>query len=498
MMLIRADADFRMGSGHVMRCLALAQAWQDGGGRAGLASVGLPPGLTARWTAEGFHVEMLAGGRGPGKDAEQTIALARRLGADWVVADGYQFSADFQRAIKQAGLCLLVLDDSGHAKHYWADLVLNQNLHAEERLYRRREPYTRLLLGTRFALLRREFGKWRGWKREVPEVGRKVLVTLGGSDPDNVTVQVIRAIQQVRMDGLEAIIVAGAGNPHQAELEAEVARCAGAVRLRSSVTDMPELMAWADVAIAAGGATSWERSFMGLPSLVIILADNQQKIAERTKQAGIGRNLGRNQLLSASAVAEALEELLEDKETRAEMALRGPEVVDGLGAARVIREIRDADVWLRPACAEDCRLTWEWANEPVVRAASFTTEAIPWERHQEWFAARLREPTCAFFIAVNRAGVPIGQVRCEVKARVAILSISLDPHFRGNGFGPKMIRKGSQEMFARGQVDRIDAFIRPENQASHRAFEKAGFKKVEETVVWGHPASRLVLEKSSP
>jgi UDP-2,4-diacetamido-2,4,6-trideoxy-beta-L-altropyranose hydrolase len=494
-LVFRADAAIRIGTGHVMRCLALAQAWQDAGGRAILASTGLSAGLHARWAAEGIGLEKLSAEPGSSDDAEQTIAVSRRLGVEWVVLDGYQFAAGFQRAIKQAGLRLLVLDDHGHAEHYWADLVLNQNLNAEETLYCQREPYTRLLLGTRFALLRREFEKWRGWKREIPEIGRKVLVTLGGSDPDHVTGKILAALQQVRIDGLEAVIVAGASNPHQAELKAALAGCGTAMQLRTSVTDMPELMAWADVAVAAGGTTSWERALIGLPSLVVILADNQRAIAEATQQVGIGWNLGAHQRLSVPAVTEALERLLKDAGARARMARRGPELVDGLGAVRVVRELRDADVWLRPVRAEDCRLLWEWANEPTVRASSFTTEAIPWEQHQQWFAARLNDPNCAFFIALNGAGVPIGQVRGDVSDRAAVISISLDPRFRGTGYGTKLIRKGSEILFERGNVDRVHAFIRHGNDASRKAFEKAGFNKVEDTIVRGHAASLLVLRK---
>lgn len=494
-LLFRADADIRMGTGHVMRCLALAQAWQDGDGKASLATACLSPRLEARWTAEGNDLEKVSAEPGTGDDAEQTIALSRRLGAAWVVLDGYHFTASFQRAIKRAGLRLLVLDDFGHAEHYWADLVLNQNLHAEEALYRECEPYTRLLLGTRFALLRREFWKWRGWQRAVPDVARKILVTLGGSDPDDVTGKIIQALQHVRIDGLQVVALAGVSNPHQAELEAMVAGSRAKIDLQSSVTNMPELMAWADLAIAAGGTTSWERALMRLPSLVTILADNQRKMAAAAESAGIGWNLGPGETLSMPAIAQAVERLSNDAGARMRMAQRGPEVVDGLGPERVVRALRDTDVSLRPARAEDCRLVWEWANDPGVRAVSFTTEPIPWERHQEWFANRLNDPSCALLIAVNGTGVPIGQVRGEFDGKVAVISINVDPGFRGTGYGTKLIRKGSEMLFERGNVDRIHAFIRHGNDASHKAFEKAGFQKMEDTVVRGHPASLLVLRK---
>ena len=132
-------------------------------------------------------------------------------------------------------------------------------------MYANREAHTRLLLGTRYVLLRREFWPWRGWRREIPAVARKVLVTLGGGDPDNVTLKVIRALAQVEIEGLEAVVVVGPANPHLEELQAAVKDTPHPIRLESNVTNMPELMAWADVAITAGGSTCWETAFMGLP-----------------------------------------------------------------------------------------------------------------------------------------------------------------------------------------------------------------------------------------
>ena len=110
------------------------------------------------------------------------------------MVDGYQFNADYQRALKAAGFRVLFLDDYGHATHYSADLVLNQNAYANEKMYAARESYTRLLLGTDYCLLRREFSSWRGWKREIAPIGTKILVTMGGSDPENFTTDVVEAL----------------------------------------------------------------------------------------------------------------------------------------------------------------------------------------------------------------------------------------------------------------------------------------------------------------
>src|SRR5262249_6429779 len=120
----------------------------------------------------------------------------------WLVLDGYHFDAAYQQTIRAAGYRLLVIDDMAHLPQYHAAGLLNQKMHATT-LHYHCNPEAALLLGPRYALLRPEFRPWYGWQRSTPEVARKVLVTMGGSDPDNVTLQVVRALQQVGIDGLD-------------------------------------------------------------------------------------------------------------------------------------------------------------------------------------------------------------------------------------------------------------------------------------------------------
>jgi len=169
-LLVRVDSGINIGSGHVMRCLALAQAWQDDAGDVVFVLATESPNAEARLTAEGFEVVYINAKPGSAEDARLTTKLAHKYGASWVVVDGYHFDGDYQKIIKEAGLNLLFIDDYGHADYYPADIVLNQNIHADEDLYRNRASYTKLLLGTRYVLLRREFLRWQGYKREMPDI----------------------------------------------------------------------------------------------------------------------------------------------------------------------------------------------------------------------------------------------------------------------------------------------------------------------------------------
>jgi UDP-2,4-diacetamido-2,4,6-trideoxy-beta-L-altropyranose hydrolase len=342
-LLIRADASAAIGAGHVMRCLALAQAWQDAGGRAVFVRAGDASPIDRRLAAEGIEVERLAGAPGSAADARETEAVARRLGARWVVVDGYHLGDEYERALKEEGLHLLAVDDCGHAGHGWADLVLNQNIHARAGLYPDRGRSPRLLLGPRYALLRREFRAWRNCERAVPERAGRLLVTLGGSDPDNATLRVLRAVQEVNLDGMETEVLAGAANPHREALERAAGASRGSVRLTYDAQDMPARMAAADVAVAAGGSTSWELAYMGLPSLVLVLAENQRENAAGLAAAGIAVNLGEAERLEGPRLAEELRGLAMSRARRQEASRRGRRLVDGQGAVYVVRAMREVE-----------------------------------------------------------------------------------------------------------------------------------------------------------
>jgi UDP-2,4-diacetamido-2,4,6-trideoxy-beta-L-altropyranose hydrolase len=338
-LFFRADASTQIGSGHVMRCLALAQAWQDAAGKAIFLMATDAPAVEAHLQVERIEVQHLQVVPGSIEDAKETANSVSQVGAKWVVLDGYHFDAEYQRILKDSGFKLLCIDDCGHAEHYYADLILNQNISADEHLYVSREPYSQLLLGTGYTLLRREFSQWQGWQRETPSVARKILVTLGGSDPNNATFKVILALQQVEIEGLEVIVVVGGSNPHYEQLQTAVQMSPFPIFLKRNVTNMPELMAWADLAIAAGGSTNWELAFMGLPSIAIILADNQRGIAETLDRQRVVVNLGWYESVTVSAIKEAIEHLSAETQNRLQMTAIGQKVVDGDGVTRVISAI---------------------------------------------------------------------------------------------------------------------------------------------------------------
>lgn len=474
-LLIRADAGPAIGAGHVMRCLALAQAWKRIGGRALFLQAQSTAALERRVRDAGFEALPRAAVPGSAEDAAQTAALAIEHAAWWVVADGYRFGGEWQQQVKAAGVRLLAFDDYGHSGHCRADFILNQNLHADAALYAVREAGTRLLLGVRYVQLREEFLAERGEPRQIPAVARRILITLGGGDSGAVASEAVRAV--AALNDVEAVLTVGGCSPQLEPLRALLRETQAPIRLIEDATNMAELMAWADVAIAASGATSWELARLGLPSLVVALAENQVPVAEALAREGIAINLAWHAKVSHRTLAEALRALLDDASRRRAMSDAGRRLVDGLGADRVVTRLLADTISLRPAEPADEERLWKWANDPAVRRAAFRPAEIPWADHRLWFGQKLASPRCAIFLADDTAGNPFGQIRFDWDDDgEAEVDVSIAPGRRQRGWGSALIRRGVDALFERHPVSAVRALIRPENAASVRAFERAGFE----------------------
>jgi len=338
-LVIRADAGADIGIGHVMRCFALAQAWKGRGGSVTIISRSGAPTLLRRFEDAGARVVPIQQSHPAEGDLIPTLAVLRETADPWLVLDGYHFDATYQRAIRQAGIRLLVIDDFAISTHYHADIVLNQNIDAAGLRYSA-EPDTQFLLGPQYALLRSEFAQRQQVARDVSATARRILVTLGGADPDAVTARVVQALRRMEGADVEVRVVAGAANSSSDTLRALLTGVAS-FELVLDAVDMPSLMAWADVAVCAGGSTCWEMAFMGLPALLIVLADNQRRIAEGLDRIGVAANLGWHREVSNDRIVQSLESLLADARRRQHMSRCGQSLVDGQGASRVVGALRE-------------------------------------------------------------------------------------------------------------------------------------------------------------
>ena len=483
-LLIRADSTTRIGTGHIMRCLALAQLWQDHGGKVTFLSHCESEALRQRILNEGFEFIPIEKPHPDTDDLGFTLDILSAISCQpsatslWLVLDGYHFTPDYQKSIRENGYRLLIIDDMAHLNHYHADILLNQNIHASSLRYSC-DRDTVKLLGCEYILLRREFLKHKDWKRKIPQKANKILVTMGGADPDNVTLKVIRAFNSLNNLDLEVKIVAGPSNSNIMNLQKELAKSVFSFEFLVSVKNMPHLMAWADLSISAAGSTCWELAFMCLPSLIITVADNQIGIAKALQQAGAAIHLGWYDEITPNSIAETLQKMLYNQERMEDISESGYKLVDGRGGKRVLRSMLVSEMQIQLVKEENCELLWKWVNDPQTRSASFHSNPITWEQHCQWFTDKINSSDCIIYLVSINQNNSFGQVRFDIKKNTAVISLSIAKKFRGIGISSEMIKQACVQFFRGNKIQTIQALVKEENMISISAFKKAGFVEIE-------------------
>lgn len=461
LLLARTDGGPGIGGGHVARVLALVQAWNDAGGQAVVATEKLPAVMARPLEAEAELRDTSGGRSGPGG----LVELAGELGAAWIVIDGYHLGQPYQEAAVDGGYRALAIDDHGHAGRYVADLVVDQNLGASPEDYAHRSPSTRLLLGPRYALLRREF---RTAPRPEPRAGGapRVLLTIGGAPTADDLGRILATGERIAQLGFAAQVLTGISDVDVAPSGVEVIAHVGDVR---------RVLAQADLVVTAAGSTCWELCALGRPFLTVTVAANQERVATNLAAAGVTNHAGLLADLSPRILAEQVADLAADSSQLATLAAAGRALVDGGGASRVVRAMTAAGLQLRLVEPGDAELLWTWANEPEVRRRAFSSDPIPWEVHRAWLAQRLADPSCTFLMAMDERGQAVGQIRADLDGRDAEISISVAAGARGRGLGSALIDAATHYLFQHTNASVLHAYIKPDNAASRAAFERAGF-----------------------
>lgn len=486
--IIRVDASRQIGTGHFVRCLALADALRAQGGRSCFVCRHLPNALAEALISQGHelmwigasastvpsdsggtHAEWL--GVAQDEDANQTLAALGGRPCDWLVVDHYALDSVWERKLRAAVRRVLVLDDLADRNHD-CDVLLDQNFYenAERRYLGKVSAGCALLLGPNYAILREEFRRARNEAQPRTGVVRNILVFLGGTDAANRTAWVVDALKQLDLRRVQVEVVIGAGHPHQDAIETACAR--HGFRLHIQTTRMAELMAAADLAIGAGGSASWERCCLGLPCLAISVAANQDQLIRDSARAGV---------LCAPSVSPTdteelaghIRSLMANSFLLESLSLNSLKLVDGRGVQRVLRAMGVRPVNVRPALAADAAPLFQWRNHPSIREVSRTTDLIDWPAHQIWLASTLDNPERVLLIG-EVATRPVGVVRFDVTGNYAEISIYMVPGQEHRGLGPDLLL-AAEEWFARSHpnVRHLGAEVLGENLPARRLFATA-------------------------
>lgn len=343
--VVRVDASVAIGTGHVIRCLTLANAFRSRGatvqfisrghegnlcdyvGESGFAVCRLPaPKQTATSLGRGDYAAWL--GVPQETDAEQTLACRHpnEPPADWLIVDHYGLDAVWENQVCQLATNTLVIDDIANRPHV-CELLLDQNLNrSPAERYRSLVPeQTRLLLGPRYALLRDEFTvAARELRPRCGQVGR-ILIFFGGTDASGETLKACRAIEVAMPDNVTVDVVVGATNPRREDI-VRFCRTDARFRYHYQVSNMAELIRDADLGIGAGGTTAWERTFLGLPTMTIAVAENQVDGSEALAAQGAISYLGMGHAVTEQHITMSLQDLLIHPEALVTMEQRCLEI----------------------------------------------------------------------------------------------------------------------------------------------------------------------------
>jgi UDP-2,4-diacetamido-2,4,6-trideoxy-beta-L-altropyranose hydrolase len=367
----RTDASLQMGSGHVMRCLTLADALRAQGAQCHFISRAHPGHLLDLIRQRGYTVNSLVAPVKPAQaaikkiantdqdtqqnqppepshaawlgstwqtDAEQTASILADLQPDWLVVDHYALDQRWEAALKPHYKKLMVIDDLAD-RHHQCNLLLDQNLGRQPQDYADLVPTNcQVLTGAHYALLRPEFAALRPYslqRRQAQPTLHQLLITMGGVDQPNSTGQVLQALKTCALPpACRITVVMGLTAPWLEDVRELAAQMPWPTEVVVNVNDMAQRMADSDLAIGAAGSTSWERCCLGLPTLMVVLAENQQLGAHALESAGAALSVGELGDIATQlplAVAELIDSIRWNR-----MSFAASGVTDGGGVNRVL------------------------------------------------------------------------------------------------------------------------------------------------------------------
>jgi len=355
--LIRADSSNTIGTGHVMRCLTLAQELRKHGASCIFLCRDLPGNLIGRIEGLGFPVKKVSDLTGRDLTSKKTskthnakvssyqdaifcekIALENET--DLLILDHYELGLSWEKYLKKSVPRLMVIDDLADRKHH-ADILLDQTFDTKKSNYEKLVPSNcNLLIGSSFTLIRPSFSKIRhkALERRKSFKGiNNLLISMGGLDHTGITLITLKALLDINLDFLPSInIILSRSSPFYDEVVQSSKNYPGKINIFPFVENIERYLHLADVAIGAGGTSAWERCCLGLPSIVMVLADNQRILSENLESAG-AINIVKNNKNLPEQLAHELSSLNNDLKYYKEMSNKAASVSDGEGVKRVIK-----------------------------------------------------------------------------------------------------------------------------------------------------------------
>lgn len=468
-----------LGLGHLMRCIAIAEAFKDQDVASCFVCKNFPAGIQLI-EKYGYEVRPIPADSSAEEDLKKSEELLNDV--DIIIADSHKFSSAYLIGLIQQKKIVAFLDD-----------MMNQELPINVVIgnaYATRQAYgnllssnTTLLAGSEYLPLRKEFQRLS--RRILTNSVNRILVTLGGEDAENITQLVVVALSGLDWN-VTVDILLGVAYKHEEQLMKALSSYPHKYQIHKNITDVVELFFQTDIAITAAGSTVWELAACGTPMVVIQTAQNQDKLVGYLHKNKLGLVLGWYNSLSSSDIVRGLQSI-ENPQFRNMQSRKGQDLIDGFGAERISDALilahtgmtNTQTITLRKIEANEegneSRLIWEWRNDPITRQMSRTTDVISWENHKNWFSQAVIDPNKVILIGFL-GSIPVGMVRFDYLSEdTAEININVNPSVRGKGLGGPLLTEACRYGFEVLNLSNIHAEIKQENTISIKIFKENNF-----------------------
>ena len=494
MIVFRTDASIEIGTGHVARCVTLAKILQAQGKTCHFICRELPGNLIEYIESENMRVSRLPApveladgleitswlGVSWKQDAIECQKLFAKLQPERIIVDHYGLDRQWENLVsKGTNMKVMAIDDLANRKHQ-CDILLDQTLARKKSDYDQLIPQTSVkLVGPEFALLRLEFARLRDecLPRRKHMSMNNILITLGGIDKDNIAAQVLEILEKCQLPPrIKIVVVTGANFPHFEALKKQEKQLSLSAEILVNVTNMAEIMCEADLAIGAAGTTSWERCCMGLPTLALVLADNQIESAEALDNAGAAVMVG--DVRQSGWKEELVKQVnrLKNSSELVKLSQKASVLCDGHGASRICEILTGGVFSSRLAEESDAHVIWQWREGDGAYKYYGSNKPTPLDEHYVWFARALKNANKRLLI-IEQNGVKVAHVRFDLEennSKHAIISICMASQFKGRGLALNCLRCALDDANNQG-IGKITAHIHKDNLPSIKLFSRCGF-----------------------
>ncbi len=461
---IITEGSSSIGFGHITRMLSIYQAFEE-------------KGIKPKFIINGDDtiLDLI-------KDTEYEIynwlenkdkLLSEIKNTDIAIIDSYLANKELYERISKVVKVPVYYDDNNRI-NYPCGVVVNGNIYAKELDYPKKDCI-KYLLGLEYLPLRKEF--WEVPEKKIKDKVESIMITFGGDDLRNLTPKVLNFLTK-NYPNLNKYVVIGKGFKNIQEIE-NVADGKTNLIFNADAKKMKEIMLKSDIAISAGGQTLYELIRVGVPTISIIVVDNQINNVRKLEKIGSIENAGLwNEKNLFNKLRDYIEKLIHNVDARKKLVEVGKRYIDGRGVFRLvrvllhknivdnlnIRNVKDSDIWE----------IYKISNEPYVRKNSLCTRPITKEEHINWFKAVNKK---YFWVAEYKEKI-IGQIRISFTDEKYFINVSIHKHFRGVGVGKKLLEYALDKFWEDNETKEIFAIIRKDNKSSLFLFKEFGFKYI--------------------